>query len=110
MSLLGDLYRINPKKGESFEADSQSGGRSSARSDLFHTDASLSGDTSGINLPPVLTAEFLHLDSKPTLCATPSTAVSAFCFGEDEHHAFLLTSDSRTGHGGFRPFPESSGR
>ena len=55
---LGDLFRINPKKGESFEADSQSGGRSSARSDLFQTDASLTGDTSGINLPPVLAAEF----------------------------------------------------
>ena len=86
---LGDLYRINPQKGESFEADSQSGGRSSARSDLFLSDASLSGDTSGINLPPVLAAEFLHLDSKPTLCATPSTAASAFCFGEDEHTRFF---------------------
>ena len=86
---FGDLYRINPKKGESFEADSQSGGRSSARSDLFQTDASLSGDTSGINLPPVLAAEFLHLDSKPTLHATPSTAVSAFRFGEDEHTRFF---------------------
>ena len=65
------------------------GGRSSARSVLFLSDASLSGDTSGINLPPVLAAEFLHLDSKPTLHATPSTAVSAFHFGEDEHMRFF---------------------
>ena len=50
-------------KGESLEADFQSGGRLSARSDLFQSDASLTGDTSGINLPPVPVAEFLHLDS-----------------------------------------------
>ena len=65
------------------------GGRSSARSDLFQTDASLSGDTSGINLPPVPVAEFLHLDSKPTLRAAPSTSVSVFRFGEDEHTRFF---------------------
>ena len=86
---LGDLYRINPMKGESLEADFQSGGRSSARSDLFHTDASLTGDTSGINLPPVPVAEFLNLDSKPTLRAGPSTSFSAFRFGEDEHTCFF---------------------
>ena len=85
---LGDLYRINQKV-ESFEADSQSGGRSSARSDLFQADASLTCDNSGINLLPVLAAEFLHLDSRPTLRATPSGSVSAFCFGEDEHTRFF---------------------
>ena len=43
---------------ESSGADLQSGGRSSARSDLF-TDASLSND-SGIKLPPVFASEFTH--------------------------------------------------
>ena len=85
---LGDLYRINHKV-ESFEADSQSGGRSSARSDFFQADASLTCDNSGINLLPVLAAECLHLDSRPTLRATPSGSVSAFCFGEDEHTRFF---------------------
>ena len=64
---LGEVYCVN-RKIESPEADSQSGGRSSVRSDLFkdQADASLAYDSYGINLPPILAAEFLHLDSRPS--------------------------------------------
>ena len=86
---LGDLYCVN-RKVESSEADSQSGGRSSARSDLFNkADASLAYDSYGINLPPVLAAVFLHLDSRPTLNAAPRGADSSFCFGEEDHSRFF---------------------
>ena len=84
---LGDLYCVN-RKVESSEADSQSGGRSSARSDLF-ADASLAYDSYGINLPPVLAVEFLHLDSLPGLNAAPRGAVSLFCFGEEDQSRFF---------------------
>ena len=56
---LGDLYRIYR---ESSGADSQSGGRSSARSDLF-VDASLANDP-GFRLPPVFASDFSYLVSK----------------------------------------------
>ena len=84
---LGDLYCVNRKE-ESSEADSQSGGRSSARSDLF-ADASLAYVSYGINLPPVLAAEFLHLDSLPGITAAPRGADSSFCFGEEDHSRFF---------------------
>ena len=84
---LEDLYCVN-RKVESSEADSQSGGRSSARSDLF-ADASLAYDSYGINLLPVLAAEFLHLDSRPTLNTAPRGADSSFCFGEEDHSRFF---------------------
>ena len=57
----------------------------SARSDLLINlaDASLAYDSYGINFPPGLAAEFLHLDSRPTLYAAPWGADSSFCFSEE---------------------------
>ena len=81
---LGDLYCGDR---ESSGADSQSGGRSSASSNLF-SDASLAND-SGIKLPPVFASEFTHLDSLPVLPAAPRGAGSSFCFDEEDHSRFF---------------------
>ena len=55
----------------------------------FLADASLTCDSYGINLPPVLAAEFLHLDSLPGITAPPRGADSSFCFGEEDHSRFF---------------------
>ena len=81
---LGDLYRVNR---ESSGADSQSGGRSSARLYLF-TDASLTNN-SGIKLPLVFASEFTHLDSLPVLHAVPQGADISFCFDEEDQSRFF---------------------
>ena len=52
-------------------------------------DASLVYVSYGINLPPVLAAEFLHLDSLPGITATPRGADSSFCFGVEDHSRFF---------------------
>ena len=56
---------------------------------IFFADASLECDSDGINLPPVLAAEVLHLDSLPGFSAAPRGATSSFCFGEDDHTRFF---------------------
>ena len=73
----GDLYRVNR---ESSGADSQSGGRSSARSDFLLTLASF---------PPVFGSEFLHLDFMPVLYAVPRGAGSSFYFDEEDQLRFF---------------------
>ena len=43
----------------------------------------------GINLPPILAAECLYLDSRPILNAPPWGAESSFCFGAEDHSRFF---------------------
>ena len=83
---LEDLYLGDRK--ESSGADSQSGGRSSVRSDLFNTDASLAID-SGIKLLPVFASEFEYLDSLPVLQPVPRGSGSSFCFREEDQSRFF---------------------
>ena len=83
---LGDHYSGDNTQ-SSQGADTETGGRPSARSGLFQ-DASLAND-SGLVLPTVLASEIEFLDSVPDLRAQPSGGDSTFRFRDQDHTRFF---------------------